>query len=191
MKNKLLYLTLTFMYLLVNAVFVLKYSIRIVTHGSLLVVLYLFAVPVVFWLLTRLPSRIFTNRTYIAIVIAFSVFMGIVFFIIPQESLRVDRYEMIKLFWDNTFSGINPYTPREHTNIPGPFPCYFILALPFYLSLIYYMLSARTSWTEICVMTSWTKFFDNRIAITQFHEHQKQYGGVHERRQHTATDFCC
>ena len=133
MKNKLLYLTLTFMYLLVNAVFVLKYSIRIVTHGSLLVVLYLFAVPVVFWLLTRLPSRIFTNRTYIAIVIAFSVFMGIVFFIIPQESLRVDRYEMIKLFWDNTFSCINPYTPREHTNIPGPFPCYFILALPFYL----------------------------------------------------------
>ena len=84
--------------------------------------------------MTRLPSRIFTDRTYIVIVIAFSVFMGIVLLTIPQESLRVDRYEMIKLFWDNTLARINPYTPRGiHTNIPGPFPCYFILALPFYL----------------------------------------------------------
>ena len=122
MKKNFLYLTLTFMYLLVNAVFVLKYGSRIVTHGSFLLVLYLLAVPAVFWLLIKLPSRIFNNQTYVAIVIAFSVFMGIVFFIIPQESLRVDRYEMIKIFWDNVFSGINPYTPRENSNIPGPFP---------------------------------------------------------------------
>lgn len=30
------------------------------------------------------------------------------------------------------------------------------------------------------------KFFDNRIAITSFHGHQKPFGGVHERRQYTA-----
>jgi len=54
-----------------------------------------------------------------------------------------------------------------------------------------YVLSARTSWTEICAKTSWTKFFDNRIATTQLHEHLKQIGGVHERRQHTATDIGC
>lgn len=132
-SNVLLYLILSLIYLTVNAAFVLKYGSRIVTHGYLLVILYLFAIPAAFWLLKRFPSRIFNNRTYIAIVIVFAVFMGIIFLIIPQESLRVDRYEMIKLFWDNTFSGINPYTPREHTNIPGPFPCYFILSLPFYL----------------------------------------------------------
>lgn len=127
-------LALVMMYLTVNAVFVLKYGSRIVTHGSLLAALYLVTVPAAFRLLTRLPSRIFTDRTYIVIVIAFSVFMGIVLLTIPQESLRVDRYEMIKLFWDNTLARINPYTPRGiHTNIPGPFPCYFILALPFYL----------------------------------------------------------
>ena len=38
---------------------------------------------------------------------------------------------------------------------------------------------------------SWTKFFDNRIAITTFHEHLKQFGGVHEQREHTAKDFGC
>jgi hypothetical protein len=133
-SNTLLGLTLTLAYLIVNAVFVLKYGSRIVTHGYLLVAVYLVAVPTVFWLLTKLPSRIFTNRTYIAIAIAFSVFMGIVFFLIPQESLRVDRYETIRLFWDNTFAGINPYTPRKvGSNIPSGFPCYFVLALPFYI----------------------------------------------------------
>ena len=38
---------------------------------------------------------------------------------------------------------------------------------------------------------SWTKFFDNRIAITTFHEHLKQFGGVHEQREHTAKDSGC
>ena len=35
------------------------------------------------------------------------------------------------------------------------------------------------------------KFFDNRIAITSCHGHQKPFGGVHERRQYTAKDFGC
>jgi hypothetical protein len=39
--------------------------------------------------------------------------------------------------------------------------------------------------------TSWTKFFDNRIAITSFHEHLNQFGGVHERRQYTTKDLGC
>jgi len=38
---------------------------------------------------------------------------------------------------------------------------------------------------------SWTKFFDNRIAITSFHEHLRIFGGVHERRDHAAKGFGC
>lgn len=132
--NILLRLALLLVYFMVNAVFVLRYGSRIFTHGYLIVTFYLVAVTAIFVLLIRLPSRIFNNRTYISIIIVFCVLMGIVFFIVPQESLRVDRYEMIKLFWNNTFTGNNPYTPLKlNTNIPGPFPCYFALALPFYL----------------------------------------------------------
>lgn len=56
------------------------------------------------------------------------------FFLYPQNLLRVDRFEMINLFWDNWFSNKCPYCPRtEGTNIPGPFPFYFYLAFPFYI----------------------------------------------------------
>lgn len=132
MKKKLLYSSLTIMYLLVNVFFVFKYGSRIFAHGYLPVLLYLAAVPAIFWLLIKFPARIFTRRTFFVVVVAFSVFAGIVFAVIPQETLRVDRYDMIKLFWDNAFSGMNPYTPRLNSNIPGPFPCYFILGLPLY-----------------------------------------------------------
>lgn len=127
-------LVFALIYLTVNALFVLKYGGRAVAHGPLLAALYVVAAPAAFRLLYRLPSRWFTGRAFAAIVIAFTVLMGIAFLIVPQESLRVDRYEMIRLFWDNAFGGINPYTPRGiDTNIPSPFPCYFLLALPFYL----------------------------------------------------------
>jgi len=133
MNRKNLYLLLALIYLVVNSIFVLKYGSHIVAHGYLLVIFYVIAVVAVWLLLIKFPPGIFNKRTYLVIIIAFSVFMVVVFFVIPQESLRVDRHEMIKLFWDNTFAGINPYTPRElNTNIPGPFPCYFVIALPFY-----------------------------------------------------------
>jgi hypothetical protein len=125
-------LALALVYLTINGLFVLKYGSRLA--GFLPAVSYLIAAPALFWFLTRLPSRIFSNRAYVAVVLVFAALMGIVFAAIPQERLRVDRFEMIRLFWDNAFRGINPYTPREiDTNIPGPFPGYFIIALPFYL----------------------------------------------------------
>ena len=52
-----------------------------------------------------------------------------------------------------------------------------------------YMVSATTSWTEKCATTSWTKFFDNRIITTSFHEHQNQFGGVHGRGKQKKTDL--
>jgi hypothetical protein len=40
---------------------------------------------------------------------------------------------MINLFWENALKGINPYTPHGGSNIPSPFPFYFIIAFPFHL----------------------------------------------------------
>lgn len=55
-----------------------------------------------------------------------------IFIMIPKESLRVDRWLMIKTFWDNVFSGNYPYTPLYSNNVPGQLPIYHILALPFH-----------------------------------------------------------
>jgi len=40
---------------------------------------------------------------------------------------------MIDTFLVNLFSGVYPYVPRPYSNIPGPFPFYFVLVLPFHL----------------------------------------------------------
>ncbi|MEN9306149.1 MAG: hypothetical protein RL173_81 [Fibrobacterota bacterium] len=57
------------------------------------------------------------------------------FHVLPTSMIRVDRFEMIQLFWDNTFAGIPPYTPKVPyvSNVPSQFPLYFVFALPFHL----------------------------------------------------------
>lgn len=55
--------------------------------------------------------------------------------LIPLETIRVDRVEMIELFWNAASEGEYPYNPRGsfNGNHPGPMPIYFILCYPFYL----------------------------------------------------------
>lgn len=52
---------------------------------------------------------------------------------IPVHTLNVDRWSVIKNFWDSLLQGQYPYTSRSHmNNLPGAFPFYFVLSFPFY-----------------------------------------------------------
>ena len=125
--------TSMFIYILINVLFIIKYSSRITHYYYLLSLGYAVTLPVLFYLTSYIPEKLFTKKIFFILAILFVAFSITSFAVIPQESLRVDRYEMIRLFWDNFFADINPYTPRSlETNIPGPFPFYFYLALPFY-----------------------------------------------------------
>ena len=79
---------------------------------------------------------ILSSKITTILIVAAVVLISFFFFIrVPQESLRVDRYEMISLFWENLLSNKCPYCPRStDTNIPGPFPFYFFGAFPFFLA---------------------------------------------------------
>ena len=57
----------------------------------------------------------------------------VVFQVIDVHGLRVDRRHMIDTFWSNVADGRYAYTPRPNSNIPGPLPFYYVMALPFYL----------------------------------------------------------
>ena len=119
--------------MLINVIFITKYTSRITHYYYLLSLAYVVTLAVSLYLVSYIPEKYFTKKTFFIFVILFVTFSITSFAVIPQESLRVDRYEMIRIFWDNFFAGINPYTPRSGgTNIPGPFPFYFYLALPFY-----------------------------------------------------------
>jgi len=131
--EKIIKSTSIFIYILINVLFIAKYSSRVTPYYYLLSIAFALTLPVLFYLAGHIPEKYFTKKVFFVFVILFISFSIVCFAIIPQESLRVDRYEMIRLFWDNFFAGINPYTPRSlGTNIPGPFPFYFYLALPFY-----------------------------------------------------------
>jgi hypothetical protein len=56
----------------------------------------------------------------------------VLLYLIPKETLRVDRWLMVQTFWDNLRSGVYPYIPRYNQNIPSQLPAYHILAYPFY-----------------------------------------------------------
>ena len=99
--------------------------------------------------------------TTILIVAAF-VLISIFFFIrVPQDSLRVDRYEMIRLFWENLLANRCPYCPRSaETNIPGPFPFYFFGAFPFFLAgeIGFYSLAGFFLFTGILIKAKHIRF---------------------------------
>lgn len=119
--------------LCVNALFIVKYGARITEAVAGLLVAYAASIGLLLYSIRKLPDVTRRPLFWVASLACCLVVLG-AYVVIPQESLGVDRYEMIRLFWDNLFDGINPYTRRpEGGNIPGPFPAYFYLALPFYL----------------------------------------------------------
>lgn len=120
-------------YLLINTLFIAKYASRVTADYWWLVAGYLVLIPLLYVIAYRLPEWLYRRWVFWSLVALLIIAALFAYQFISQESLRVDRYEMIRLFWDNFFNGINPYTPRvEGSNIPGPFPFYFFLALPFY-----------------------------------------------------------
>jgi hypothetical protein len=124
----------------INLLFSLKYGLRLSASpvfmfcafaGNLLPAVLYFAST-----RSKLPSinKVFQSTFVTWGIPIFIIVLSAVIFAFHETSTRVDRHEMIRLFWDNAFAGKCPYCPRtEGTNIPGPFPFYFFAALPFYL----------------------------------------------------------
>ncbi len=124
------------MWIFVNLLFTFKYLSRAGNWAPLLAILTItFAAALTFWITgkTRTDTQRNTLTWLSSTLFVATALTG--FILIPVELIRVDRYEMIRLFWENAFSGINPYTPRVLgvSNVPSQFPVYFLLALPFHL----------------------------------------------------------
>lgn len=127
--------------IVINLLFSIKYGLRF--NASPVFILFIIAgnlIPIVLYFISthtksHVISKVFQSTIITwGIPIAIIVLSAILFLTVNESALRVDRHEMIRLFWDNIFSGNCPYCPRSaDTNIPGPFPFYFYAALPFYL----------------------------------------------------------
>ncbi len=123
-----------FLFVFINFLFCLKYSSRITEFYILLSVILCLG----FYLLysIRFSFQKLKNIKLISLSLLF-LFLAtscIGFYLVPVDSLQVDRWSVITSFWDTFFSGKYAYFAQSNVgNPPGPMPFYFILALPFYL----------------------------------------------------------
>jgi hypothetical protein len=117
----------------INFVFVYKYSFRVTSYPFAIACTY-------FCFVVLLPFLFFKQnvvRHFKAIYVLLAGYCLVIacsyFFNKPIDS-NVDRWSVITSFWDAFFQGQFPYLAKSHMgNPPGPFPFYFVLALPFYL----------------------------------------------------------
>jgi hypothetical protein len=121
-----------FLIISISFIFSYKYAARITDYSLYISTVYaLLLFGIASYLLKR--NREFNNKLLYSIIALYVVCIVISFFIIDPAKINVDRWSVISYFWDAARSGIYPYQSTSHQgNAPGPFPFYFLLALPFY-----------------------------------------------------------
>ncbi len=126
------------LFLLVNGLFVFKYSSR--TSFSSFVVLVLYVVFVsCFLFLTRRKLELFSEKKTKCLFWCLLSVVALIIFVILNKidpySVRVDRWSAVTFFLDYLFRGEYPYGASTHvsaTNFPSPFPVWYLINLPFY-----------------------------------------------------------
>lgn len=122
------------LFTLINILFCFKYACRISGIVGGITVLSYVVFLAILSILYKKGKIHFPFKVWIVLLSGFTLVSVSIFQWIPTESLHVDRWEMIQLFWDSALQGQYPYgTPSPTGNYPGPMPTYFLLAFPFYM----------------------------------------------------------
>ena len=127
-------ITVLIIWSIICSLFIFKYSFRVSLSVALLnTIFFNTAIPALLWLCSK-RRFYFSDKLWLYIFGGITIFSVVIFRAIPVESIRVDRWEMIQIFWDAVRQGIYPYAVHSPTgNYPGPMPVYFLLSYPFYL----------------------------------------------------------
>lgn len=117
-------------FIFINIVFVVKYSLRINLEAMIFISI---CYCCLCCLICKYSDKL--NNTITLYILITITFIGIILNnIIPLESLNVDRWEMISTFERAVENGDYPYLQKGliSGNYPGPSPFYFVLCYPFY-----------------------------------------------------------
>ena len=135
MTDKCKNITVIFVYIIVNALFVWKYVSRAQVNPVLSIIAWIFVLAIV-WMAARRWGLSSESRakwyTFALITIIFSAIAFLLFRIDPL-SVNVDRWSALEYFLDSLFEGSYPYGVETHMgNHPSPFPLWHYLHIPFY-----------------------------------------------------------
>lgn len=126
-------------FLIINSLFVLKYSPRYNLNSYLTLSIYFGFVFTVYFTYRKMASfgteKLFKILYWGMLILAISAIATTLILIDPY-SIRVDRWSALTFFWDAAFNGQYPYGAHTHvavTNFPSPFPVWHLIGLPFYL----------------------------------------------------------
>jgi len=126
-------------YLIVNALFILKYTPRYNANPYValgLFVVFFFSILFLYRKMSNIASEKLFKIAYWSMVLMAICLISISLIYIDPYSVRVDRWSALTFFWDAAFKGIYPYGAHTHvslTNFPSPFPAWQLISLPFYL----------------------------------------------------------
>lgn len=122
-----------YLFIFINIFFCVRYAIRLSPLVAIVSTLaYIF---ISFYILKFHKKNTLSGKSIITIGSIWIIASAFLLYLIPLETIRVDRVEMIELFWDAVYNGEYPYSPRGrfNGNHPGPMPIYFLLCYPFYI----------------------------------------------------------
>jgi hypothetical protein len=120
--------------LAINLLFSVRYLSRLGMNTPVLVAVYMLGFAGALAAVLRTEEDTLQRRVPFVLLLGLVSIGSIVMFqVIGVHGLRVDRWHMIDTFWSNVADGRYAYTPRPNSNIPGPLPFYYVMALPFYL----------------------------------------------------------
>lgn len=126
-------------FLIINSLFVLKYSPRYSLNPYLSLVIYFGFVSTVYFTYRKIASfgteKLFKILYFTLLFLAICAIATSLILIDPY-TIRVDRWSALSFFWDSVFSGKYPYGTHTHvseTNFASPFPIWHLINLPFYL----------------------------------------------------------
>jgi hypothetical protein len=121
-------------FVIINVTFLYKYSSRIISFPIIVSMFYGGILIGLFYMLSKTSYEWIQKRIFILLLSLMIVTNIILLLKINIHDLNIDRWSVITSFLDELFSGNFPYLAKSHlNNPPGPFPGYFLLALPFYL----------------------------------------------------------
>lgn len=126
-------------YLIINSLFILKYSPRYSLNPYFTLVIYFGFVSAIYFTYRKIASlgteKLFKTLYWSMLILAISA-IATSLIIIDPYTIRVDRWSALTFFWDAAFKGQYPYGAHTHvavTNFPSPFPVWHLIGLPFYL----------------------------------------------------------
>ncbi len=139
-------------YLACNLPFMVRYVLRIDPSGGVITglaaIAYIALILLIFFRRPATPHSPSLNRKSVIIGLGIFTVIGLVGMrFIPLEAFKVDRWEIINLFWDAVMEGAYPYSATTPAgNAPGASPVYFLISYPAYATGWFEILPLSVPW---------------------------------------------